>query len=1299
VRNANTDYAKRDVVLVDTPSHWLRLRADTVRVDGEAAADLVTIADDGSTLTIRLPEIAAGATRRITYAVTVRPDAPEGDALNRVEATDLLGQRSVTSAALAIERETVGDRMTLIGRITEGSCVVEGGRRGIPGVRVMLEDGSFAITDADGRYHFEGLLPGTHVVQAQGQTLPTGGAFTDCDRTTASAGSASSRFVRGQGGSLIVADFHAVLPDGWAPPVAAVATPVADDREAAGAETDWLALGDGPTEFLFPELNHNPRAPAVRVVLRHEVGQTVELTVDGAAVDPLAFDGTRAGPHNRFAISVWRGVALEREVTVLRAVLRNADGTVAADLTREVVFSSAAARAELLPDGSHLIADGGSRPVIAVRVTDRHGRPVRDGISGSVSINAPYESARVLDRLQQQQVAGIGPSSPTWTVDGDDGIALIELAPTMVSGPLHLEFSFVDGDVSRRQEIDSWIVPGEQEWTLVGLVEGTVGARSVADNMERGEAFDSDLGEDARVAFYAKGRVLGRFLLTAAYDSAKQEDAARLTGAIDPNAYYSVFADGSLRRFDAASRDKLYVRIETDTFYAIYGDIQTGFEQTRLARYARAVTGVRAEGRLGAVHVQGFAAETETLFRRDELQGAGISGPYDLSSRAIVANSERVALEVRDRFRSELVVSRKELQRFVDYDIDLLSGTITFAQPVLSRDADLNPQFIVVDYEVDGLTGTGEWNAGVRADVTLAGGALRIGASAITDQGENERTELLAADARLQLGAATEIRAEVAASRSTGETSTAWLVEAEHHNGSLDLLAYARSVDTAFGVGQLNGVEIGRRKVGADARLALSEQFHLLASAWRDDSLEDTTRRNAVQAQLGWSNRDTDLTLGIAHFADLLADGTSGKSTVLEGGATQRLLGNRLQLTAATSIALDSTESIDLPTRHRLGARYALSSDVALLGTYEIAAGDAIDARTLRGGVELTPWAGARVTTGIASQQIAELGQRSFAAFGLAQSYQVSEYLTFDATVDGNRQLGGVDPNDVINPEHPVASGGHLGTDGALFEDFTAVTLGAGWRRDLWAVSARGEWRDGEEANRRGFTFGAIRQLGEGSVIGSGFSWTRATGLNSTSTAIFDGAISAAHRPAESEIALLGKLEFRSDSVTNAAAGQSAPVGQTALTVTGDAQSRRVLASLSTNWSPRQFDEEQGRTGRGEVSLFLGGRYTFDGMAGYDIEGFTALLGLDARIALSEQFEIGGRASVRSNLTDGVTSFAVGPEIGFVPTPDVLVTIGYNITGFRDRDYSAARTAERGMFASVRMKLDADSFSFLGLRG
>ena len=113
----------------------------------------------------------------------------------------------------------------------------------------MLEDGSFAVTDADGRYHFEGLMPGTHVVEAQEVTLPKGGKFVDCTRSTRSAGSAASRFVIGQGGSLAVANFAATVPAetlAAAAAAAEAAKPVAEtDRTAAGGDTDWIGMGDG----------------------------------------------------------------------------------------------------------------------------------------------------------------------------------------------------------------------------------------------------------------------------------------------------------------------------------------------------------------------------------------------------------------------------------------------------------------------------------------------------------------------------------------------------------------------------------------------------------------------------------------------------------------------------------------------------------------------------------------------------------------------------------------------------------------------------------------------------------------------------------------------------------------------------------------------------------------------------------------------------------------------------------------------------------------------------------------------
>lgn len=1320
VANPDRGQAQRTTRIVDLPSPWLRLRSESLRIDGVARPEALSVTPDGGRIAIDPGPIAAGASVRIAYAMTLRGDTPPGQVANRAEATDASGNRAAAEATVLVERDTIAARMTVVGRVATGPCAPGEEGFGIPGVRVMLEDGSFAITDREGRYHFGGVEPGTHVVAIAPATLPEGARPLDCERSTRSAGSAISRFVIGQGGSLAVADFRAAIP-GFAPPVRAddagaeaaparrsEANPLAaperatiSDRAASGADTDWLLLGDGPTDFLFPTVDYNPRIPSIRAVIRHKPGQKIALRINNQAVDPLTFEGTRGGPGNAWGVSVWRGIPLSGTKNVLTATVTNADGSVAAELERGVQFVSAPWRAEIVAAKSKLVADGKTRPVAAVRFTDRQGRPVRSGVTGAFSVGEPYQSAALLDQLQLGQLTGNatgGGAGATWTIADDDGVALIELAPTMVSGPLRLDFNFVDEQLTRRQQLQGWVTPGDLPFTLVGLAEASVGAKSVADQMERSGRFDSDLGDNGRVAFYAKGRVLGKMLLTVAYDSAKAKAGQRLLGMIDPSAYYTIYADGSTRRYDASSTEKLYVRLETGAFYALYGDFVTGFDQTVLARYQRTMTGVKAETRTGAFHAQAFAAKVASRYRRDEIQGAGISGPYALRDRNILANSERVAIEVRDRLRSEIIVNRRELSRFIDYDIDALSGTITFREPVLSRDFDLNPQFVVVDYEAaDGL-GEARWNAGARADVTFGTqNEIRLGATAISDRGDNARTGLAAIDLRARMGAATEIRAEAAVSRRDGVSSTGWLAEAEHRTGKLDLLAYARQTDRDFGTGQQNGVELGRRKFGIDGRYALSDNASFVARSWYDESTTDPGSRFAVQGDFVHRGLSGEGRIGIAHITDRLADGRSATSTVLQGQASKRLMGNRLELGVGTSIALGNTGSIDLPARHRFRARYALTDAVRLVGNYEIARGDKLNARNFNLGFELSPWAGARIVSTIGRQDIAEAGSRSYAAFGLAQSVSLTPRLTLDATIDGNRALAGASVFDLVNPLQPAASGGQFTQDGARFENFTALTLGLGWRVTDWSATLRGEWRDGQFANRKGLTAGVIRQLGDGVTVGGGASWTRASGANTATSEVVQAALAAAFRPANSDFSALGRLEFRGDKVTDAVLGQLGPVGRSALTVNGDARSDRLVASLSTNWRPAGNDDGQ-QVRRTEIGVFLGARYNLDRLENQDVTSTALVAGLDARIGLGERIEVGGSATARANMSDGTTSFAIGPQIGISPAKNTLLTLGYNIKGFRDADFGAARHTDAGIYASVRVKLDSDSFSFLGLR-
>ena len=105
----------------------------------------------------------------------------------------------------------------------------------------------------------------------------------------------------------------------------------------------------------------------------------------------------------------------------------------------------------------------------------------------------------------------------------------------------------------------------------------------------------------------------------------------------------------------------------------------------------------------------------------------------------------------------------------------------------------------------------------------------------------------------------------------------------------------------------------------------------------------------------------------------------------------------------------------------------------------------------------------------------------------------------------------------------------------------------------------------------------------------------------------------------------------------------------------------------------------------------------FDEFEGTEFSGTTVVAGADVRIGIGERFEIGATGTVRANLDDNVTNFAYGPAIGFVPADGMLLTLGYNIEGFRDGDFSEARNTDSGVYAAVRFKFDTDTFGFLGL--
>lgn len=1308
IQNGEASRATGAITVTDILPLEMRLKSGSVRYNGSKIQPVAST--DGRTLAFALPPLPPGGQGSLTYILEVRPDAKPGPSLNRASARDNRGAQSpVADALVRILRDGISDRMTIVGRITDGGCAVDpAAANGVPGVRVMLEDGSYAVTDDDGRYHFEGVVPGLHVVQIDPSSLPPDQVATDCARNARSAGSAISRFVDGRGGSLMRADFRTTAGHNAAREGSNVThrPPAQSDAQAAGADRDWFSGQAVETGWLFPAPDHNPRTKAVRVVIKHMPGQTVTLLANGKPVEALAFEGTRKNGTGTLAVSQWQALALKDGDTGFSAEIRDENGVLVETLHRTVHYANSAIRATLVREKSVLTADGVTRPVLALRMTDRAGRPVRHGLVGDFTLPAPYSPAIEADAQAARNLSGLERARPVWRVEGDEGIAYVELEPTTASGALSIRLPFRDGDVTREQTIHAWLTPGKRPWTLVGFAAGTAGFNTLKSNIEKLAAGSDHWYSDARIALYAKGRIKGKWIMTLSYDSDREKAQSRFGGTIDPTAYYTLYADRSERRYDASSVRKLYLKLERPQFYALFGDYETGINEPQLTRYQRAFNGVKAAYGSDRVQATAFAADTPFRHRREEIQGNGLAGPYALGAHDIIPNSERIIIEIRDRLRSDRVLDSRTLVRHIDYDIDYLAGTLRFREPILSRSSQLDPQFIVADYEVDGI-GRRVLNAGGRASWANEARTITLGATAIHDESDSNRTEVAGIDLRYTPNATTEFRAEFAGSDTASATSganaqknpaTAWLIEAEHHGKMLDLLTYARQQEAGFGVEQLNASDAGTRKFGADGRIRITPEFSVTASAWNEDYLGTVAKRSAGRAFAEYKALGLDLRAGLTIARDRLDDGRTAQSTIAQFAATRRLLENRLELGVQAELPVaNKNESIDFPARHKLSARYAVTDDITLIGGYEIAKGDQVRARTARIGFDLKPWAGSRFVASANQQSTSEYGPRSFAAYGLSQSLPIGKKVTVDMTLDGNRTLRGIDPAHVMNPLHPVASGGFIGNGGALTEDFTAITAGASYRGERWSLAGRAEYRDGSLGDRRGLTLSALRQIGEGRALGGAFTWFSASQKGGARTDARSIALSWANRPDGSRFAVLEKFELREDRVRDATSGRPGPIGGPPLAIEGDAASRRIVNSLSVNWSPTQRREDGLYLGRSEVSAFWGTRYVFNRFGTDDLKGWSNVFGADIRFDLGARVDFGVSGTIRHNPGGRSYSGSGGPTIGISPKNNSYISIGYNVVGFHDRDFEDSRYTRSGPFLTLRMKFDQNSFSALGL--
>jgi uncharacterized repeat protein (TIGR01451 family) len=204
--------AANNVRVVDTLPAGFKYIAGTARVQTAPNAVATSIADPsgglGPNLMFQIDRVAVGQVVLLTYRVRVGVGSMQGDGINRAYAQSGNTRSNVAQAKVKVEGGVFTNQACVVGKIyidCNGNHVQDAEELGIPNVRLYFEDGTYMISDSEGKYGYCGLKPTTHVLKVDRQTLPFGSLL----KTTSSrnAGDADSIFVDSKSGEITRADF------------------------------------------------------------------------------------------------------------------------------------------------------------------------------------------------------------------------------------------------------------------------------------------------------------------------------------------------------------------------------------------------------------------------------------------------------------------------------------------------------------------------------------------------------------------------------------------------------------------------------------------------------------------------------------------------------------------------------------------------------------------------------------------------------------------------------------------------------------------------------------------------------------------------------------------------------------------------------------------------------------------------------------------------------------------------------------------------------------------------------------
>jgi hypothetical protein len=882
---------------------------------------------------------------------------------------------------------------------------------------------------------------------------------------------------------------------------------------------------------------------------------------------------------------------------------------------------------------------------VRVRVVDGWGVPV----VGGVLVTAAADGATPMN-------ADADPSSVGVQVRADEGgwvMVLLRAGHDVRRGKLVLSAGEARGEVPLE------LLAAARPLMLTGVGRVGIGA-----------------SPDAFAALTAKGRLDDQTSLTLSYDT-RRLDAGRdaFDRSSDPleQSQYPILGDAGTQRTETASRYALSAKVQRGFDWVALGDVTTTEFASGLetGAYQRSLSGAAARLSSGAFVVQGFGSSTSQTVQQVQVRGQGVSGPYNLAL-GIVAGTDRITIETRAIDNAQRVVSRQELVRYVDYQIDYDMGTLLLKQPLPAADVYGNPVYVVATFEASGGGARSTvWGARASADAAhlfrhSALDTMRLGAMYVQNAQTVGSQHLAGVDLRLSSRKWLDVGGELTQSQNKDSTGVA---AAAH--GTIKLLDDAIDVHgnwMRIGTGFANPSNLTLMSgtsdltLGAKAKLAATE-LRLEHEHQRFDAADvvrDRTLGGIVQALPGKVKVESNIVDD--RYASTTA-GASDRSTAGEMKVTWSPI-SALDLYTDARRNFDTEGAAVQPDYVGVGAAYRLLPGVSLEARHRevLLPGDSTNYGITNLGVR------SRVgshTEAWSSYQIAGAnGEYNAAIVGLNNQFRLANGWTFNASAERREGVGHA------NIADPVRALPFLQNE----EDYTALGLGAELlpQGAPYRLSARGEYRDG--------TLRSVRMFDASGDISVAKSLALLEKSNFMQTLQSDAASSLSRR-----LSTMWGLAFRpigGDALNALAKVEYVdalnPLGGGVLASRGEES--RAIAALETVWAPSQTVEIATRyatrrttaliaqldgstTPQRSTADFIGNRF------GVDVTSWFAVRA-DTRVLLEH--------------TSNTTRWDAAPQLA-LSRGGLEAALGYRVGDLRDPDFSVNGGA--GWFLTFGAKL------------